>query len=80
MRILNNDSDKKLDNITLCLTKAEAEELKDTLEGILAKPKSNHGHIPDYEASKELTVCVYDTSDLDSSFHDRIKKLIKEDC
>ena len=80
MRILNNDTDKKVDNITLCLTKAEAAELRDTLESVLKRPKGNHGHVPDYEANKELTVCVYDTSDLDSSLHDRIKKLIKEDC
>ena len=79
MRILNNDTDKKADNITLCLTKAEAAELRDTLESILENPKENHGHIPDYVDNKELTVCVYDMNDLDSSLHDRIKKLIKED-
>ena len=72
MRILDNDTDKKIDNVTLCLTKAEAEELRDTLEGILANPKSNHGHVPDFEASKELTICVYGANDLCSSLHDRI--------
>lgn len=80
MRILINDTDKKADNITLCLTKSEAEELIDTLESILKSPKGNHGHVPDYAGNKELAVCVYDSKDLDSSLHDRIKKLIEEDA
>lgn len=79
MRILDNDTDKKIDNITLCLTRAEASELKDTLEDLLKSSKGNHGHVTDYESNKEITLCIYDQKNLDESFPERIKKLITED-
>lgn len=79
MRILDNDSDKKIDNITICLTKSEASELRDTLDSLLKNAKGNHGHVSDYDANKEITLCIYDQKDLDASFHDRVKKLIIED-
>lgn len=79
MRILDNDSDKKIENITICLTLAEAQKLKDTLAQILIMPTGNHGHVTDANAEREITLCVYDESNLDSGFHDRIKRLIEKD-
>lgn len=42
MRILDQVSDKSLSRVTLYLTKEEAAELRDGLEELLARPKSNH--------------------------------------
>lgn len=79
MRILDNDSNKKVDDITLCLTQDEAQELRDTLEALLEKSQGNHGHISDYEAHKELNLLIYDPLNLDSSLQERVKKLIVQD-
>ena len=79
MRILDNISDKKLDEVTLCLTVMEAKELVDTLNQILNSPEGNHGHLPDYQNKKELTLCLYDEVRIDPNFHPRVKRLILED-
>ncbi len=50
----------------------------DTLRQIIEKPLGNHGHISDFNSDQELTVCVYDEENLDSSFHERIRTLIIE--
>ncbi|WP_141733939.1 hypothetical protein [Oligoflexus tunisiensis] len=76
MRILDNDADKIVNNITLCLTMDEARELRDTLEHLIQKPEDNHGHVSDFEKEKELSICLYNEANVDPSLHERIKKLI----
>jgi hypothetical protein len=79
MRILNLNTDAKVDNTILYLTKSEAQELIGYLENLLANPSNaNHHHLSADDYTKELTVCVYDTADL-SGFDDRSKKLIAND-
>jgi len=77
MRILDESSDKKLDNISLFFTEEEASEMRDSLELLLFK-KSGHHHINNESFDKEITVCLYDKKKL-NGFHERAKKLILED-
>ena len=58
MRIVDEISDKSLENVVLYLTVSEALELKDSLEDLLEKPINNHIHISDESFQKEITVCV----------------------
>lgn len=77
MRILDQDNDKKLDNILLFFTEQEASEMRDSLN-ILLSEKSGHHHINNEDYQKEITVCMYEENNLDN-FHPRCKKLILED-
>jgi hypothetical protein len=78
MRILDEQSDRKLDTVTLFLTREEALQLRSDLDHLLAKPKLNHTHLSSEDYKKEITVCIYDEKDL-VGFHPRSTKLIKED-
>jgi hypothetical protein len=81
MRIYNQDTDEKVNRITLYLTPDEAKELKDSLELIINNnEKHHHEHIPDREDDfkREITVCIYKKSDL-SKFDERSRKLIQLD-
>jgi len=78
MRLLDNDSDKSFDQVTIYLTKLEAKELVDSLENLINKPKGNHHHISSNDYKKEITVCIYDEKTLEG-FSERSKKLIIED-
>jgi len=78
MRILDEDSDKKINNVTLLLTKEEAIQLRADLNQLLANPKIHHLHCSSENYQKEITVCLYDENNL-QSFHPRIIKLITED-
>ena len=79
MRLLNEDSDMKLDRLTLYLTHEEARQLKSDLDQLLENPQTNHTHISSQDRTKELTVCVYDETKLEG-FSARSKKLIREDA
>ena len=78
MRILNDESDKKSDNISIFLTKAEALQLRAYLNQLLDNPKIHHIHLSSEDYQKEITVCIYDENNLEG-FHPRAIKLIKED-
>lgn len=79
MRVLDNDSDKALKNVTLYLTFEEANELKHDLERLIENFGNNeHVHINDSENSREITVVLYDENHLDM-FDERSKKLIRKD-
>lgn len=78
MRIYNEDTDKKVNKITLYLTPDEASEMKDSLEVLLKNDKHHHEHIPDREFKKEITVCIYREDNL-STFDERSKKIILYD-
>ncbi|MDN3505885.1 MAG: hypothetical protein P0S96_01495 [Simkaniaceae bacterium] len=78
MRILDDDSDKKLDTVSIFLTKDEAIQLRGYLNQLIDKPKLQHTHLSSEDYKKEITVCIYDTKDLEG-FHPRSIKLIKED-
>ncbi len=78
MRILDEKSDKKLNTVSIFLTREEAEQLKSYLNQLLDNPKLHHVHLSTDDYQKEITVCLYDEKSL-GSFHPRVIKLIKED-
>jgi hypothetical protein len=78
MRILDEENDRRLNHVTIFLTKAEAIELQACVKNILSEPASHHEHLPDREHKKEITVCIYDENKLDG-FSERARKLINED-
>ena len=78
MRILDDEADKKLDNISLFLTKEEAVQLRGYLNQLLENPKLQHSHLSSADCQKEITVCLYDEKNLEN-FNQRSIKLIKED-
>ena len=67
-----------LHHVLLCLTQAEAKELRDSLEAILAGTPNRHEHVPSDDYSKEITVCIYDISNL-GHFDERSRRLIAAD-
>lgn len=75
MRILDEITDKPLKNVLLYLTFTEALELRDSLNELLNKPLNNHSHIPSETFDKEITVCIYEMSNL-NDFDERSKDLI----
>jgi len=76
MRILDEVNDKSLSSVTIYLTHAQASEMRDSLESILGG--SHHEHISDFEANKEITVCVYGKENM-HEFDKRSRRLIDED-
>lgn len=78
MRILDEISSASLKNITLFLTHSEASELRDSLDHILKIPINHHAHISSNDYLKEITICIYDLSNL-NGFNDQSKNLILND-
>ncbi len=78
MRILDENSDKSLENTTLYLTFMEASHLRDSLDQLLEKPLNNHAHVSSEDYQKEITVCIYDVNNL-QDFDERSKNLIIND-
>jgi hypothetical protein len=78
MRILNEDTNEKIDRILLLLTVNEANELSSSLHDIIDTPANNHTHIPSEDYKKEVTVCIYGT-EIANKFSERISMLIKDD-
>ncbi|MFZ4773478.1 MAG: hypothetical protein ACOYK9_05755 [Chlamydiia bacterium] len=78
MRILDDVSDKKLDEVSILLTYEEAEQLHGYLGNLLENPKLQHEHMSSSDCKKTVTLCLYDESNLDF-LHPRAIKLIKED-
>jgi hypothetical protein len=78
LRILDNDADKKLDTISIFLTKEEAVQLRGYLNQLIDKPKLQHAHLSSEDCKKEITVCIYDKKNLEC-FHPRSVQLIEKD-
>ena len=78
MRILDEVNDKKIDAISLFLTKEETLQMAGYLEEMLANPDCHHVHLSSDDYQKEVTLCMYDQKKLDD-FHPRAKRLILED-
>jgi hypothetical protein len=80
MRIFDEDNKKSIKNVSIFLTKSEAQEIVDSLNDIIENFQHNadHAHINDIDYKREITVCVYDENDL-SGFNKEAKKLIKDD-
>jgi len=78
LRILDDLADKKLDSVSLFLTREEAAQLQALLNQLIDNPKLQHSHLSSMDYQKEVTVCLYDEQHLEG-LHQRVKKLIKED-
>lgn len=78
MRILDNDSNKKIDDITLYLKKMELIQLRSYINQLLENPKLQHSHLSSSDYQKEITICIYDEENLEG-FNERSKKLILDD-
>ncbi len=77
MRFLNEDSDASFSRLTLLLTRAEASELRDSLNSIL-KSGTGHEHVSSAFYDKEITIAIYDDVNI-SRFNHRSQLLIVED-
>ena len=73
-----DESDKKLDNVSIFLTQGEAIQLRGYLSQLLDNPKSQHSHLSCADYQKEITVCLYNETKLEN-LNQRSIKLIKED-
>jgi hypothetical protein len=78
LRILDDESDKKLDSVSIFLTREEALQLRSYLNQLLSDPKLQHSHLSSIDYQKEITICLYDEKKMES-FNQRSIKLIKED-
>jgi hypothetical protein len=78
MHILDDESDKKLNNISLFLTNNEALHLIGYLEQLLEGKSGDHSHLMSENYKKEITVCLYNSENT-KNFHPRIQKLITND-
>ncbi len=79
MRILNEDSNKSMQNVLLLLTVQEASELRDDLERLISQKIFNdHSHINDSDYEHELTIALYNPDNIEE-FNERTKKLISHD-
>ena len=77
MRILDDGSDKKLNNISIFLTKEEAIQLRGYLNKLLDNPELQHSHLSSADYKKEITICLYDEKL--EGLNKRSIKLIEED-
>jgi hypothetical protein len=76
MRILNYAEGAPLDNICVYLTSAEATQMIEYLEQLLAEPDQHHFHLNDDEYQREIRLTVYDPAHL-NQYDARSKKLIQ---
>jgi len=76
MRILDEKRDHATERVTLFLTRSEAAEMRDMLEALLNGEVDQHVHVSDVAFEREVTIAIYDESDL-SFFDERAKKLIQ---
>ncbi|MGE5415656.1 MAG: hypothetical protein ACM3UZ_02605 [Acidobacteriota bacterium] len=79
MRILDVDNDRSVKDVILYLTIEEAKELLGDLQGLVAKMDlSAHAHVNDDAFEHEVTVVVYDETQL-KALNERSRRLIIED-
>ncbi len=79
MYILDDESNKKLNCITIILTKSEIQQMLGYAKQLLENfPSSDHYHLSSEDYQKEITICMYDPKNI-GNFNPRIQKLIRED-
>ena len=79
MHILDDESNKKLDCITIILSRSEIQQLLGYAKQLLEKPSSSeHYHLSSEDYQKEITICMYESGKIEQ-FNPRIQKLIKDD-
>ena len=79
MRLLDCDSNARLENIIIYLKKNEVTELIGALENLLSSEENaSHHHVNDLEYTHEITVTMYNESNL-TDFNQRSIQLIQQD-
>lgn len=79
MRLLDEIKDKPLSYVTLLLTYNEAGELRNQLDRLIEHyGKIGHHHVSDNDYQREITIAIYNESDI-SEFSERIQQLIRKD-
>lgn len=78
MRIFNDLSNQKLDEITILLTKNEVTHLIGYLEQLNPEDSADHFHLMSEDYQKEITICLYIPKNT-KNFNSRYQKLILED-
>lgn len=78
MRILDNETDKKLDSVMLFLTRTELQQLLGYATQLLEKPSCDHCHLTNDDYQKEITICIYEPGKA-NNFDKRTQKLIECD-
>lgn len=79
MRILDQDTDRSCNRIVMFLTRSEANELRDSLEALIAAAEMNrHEHVTSSDQRKEITVCLYGETSLEG-FDERSRTLLQFD-
>jgi hypothetical protein len=78
MRILDSESDKKLDSVMLFLTKTELQQLIGYATQLLERPSADHHHLTSEDYQKEITLAIYDAENVEK-FSPRVQKLICKD-
>lgn len=78
MRILDNETNRAISNISVFLTPEEAREMIGYLEQLLEDPQLHHAHLNDEKYEREITLAVYSEKNM-NEFDDRSRKLILED-
>lgn len=78
MRLLNNDSNEKIDGVTIYMTKDEVLEMIDSLTSLIKNASAKHFHVYSADHKKEVILCLYENGDV-SQFNERSRRLIVED-
>lgn len=78
MRLLDEDTDKKINHVSVFLTRNEGMNLRNALTDLLDHPENHHDHVSSEDYQKEITIAIYDQENL-KGFDQRSRKLILED-
>ena len=76
MRIQDDDRDVEVRNATLFVTRAEAEEIRESLALLLRLGGVAHDHISTDDFQRELTVCLYEEAGQNSGLNERALRLL----
>ena len=78
MRILDNISDRRLEDILILFTRREAEWIMHSFESLLRSDEQTHHHITDFDTGHEITIGLYDDHG-ENTYAPRVIRLIQED-
>jgi hypothetical protein len=76
MRLLDDDRDVEVENATLFVTAAEAEEMMSHLARLIELGGVAHSHISTEDFQRELTVCLYEEGGENSELNQRSLRLL----
>jgi len=81
MRMLDNDSDKTLNDVLILLTRKEAIWLRDEVAEMLSDVEQGHYHVIDLDnPMRQFTLGLYDDVDIEkNTYIPRVIDLIRED-